>query len=158
MTHVIAFAVLTLMTSPAHHKGGLCEQLKRLGQRQPLFMSHAEQPGLRFDATAHKAVGMPVRAPSGNYYFATVSDGADTLRVFGGDDNDWLISWPDHPGRSIDAAWVNAKLLYLEISVTPSVSVYWIIDVETRSVVATEIEHDGSQAWNQCFPDRPAFR
>jgi len=154
MNHMIPFAVIALTASLSQDAASLCQQLARFAKPQPLFLSHPTKPSLRFEAAVHKAVATPTRAPFGNYYFTATSDGSDTIRLFAGDKEDWLISWPDHPGRPIHPAWINAKLLYLEISVNPRVSVYWIIDVETRSVIVTEIEHDGSQAWNQCFPDR----
>lgn len=146
---------LVLTIGPQSYGEDLCEQFRRLGAPQPIVIDGGPGPELKIQPAKHVAVKAPSRAPFGNYYFHVTNGQPYAIRVFAGGKEDLLIRCDDKPYRPLTAAWINARLLYVEMSNNPRVAVQWIVNVETRKVLLNEIEHDGIQAWQQCFPNTP---
>ncbi len=88
-------------------------------------------------------------AKSGSYYFVKNEQG-NSLSVFIDKDYSLNIVLPENLQRPIDAKWINPKLLYIEVWLSPHYGVYWIIDVEQEKVSLSELQNDGVDAWNQC--------
>lgn len=149
-----SIVALALTIGPQSYGEDLCEKFRRLGGPQPVVIDGGPGPELKIRPVKHVAVKAPSRAPFGNYYFH--EDGESyAIRVFAGGKEDLLIRCDDKPYRPMTAAWINARLLYVEMSNNPRVAVQWIVNVETGKVVLNEIEHDGVQAWQHCFPNTP---
>lgn len=115
---------------------------------QPIFRHSDDTTLLRVTRPAE-----PVRAsqltglltaPSGVYRAGKLR-GGETLLVLRGRQPSLTMSVPAYAGRPLEARWLNAKLLYLELWFNPHNGAYWIFDVERERLVIHELMHDGRQ-------------
>lgn len=81
-------------------------------------------------------------APLGVYRVGKLRD-SENLLVLRGRQPALSLSVPSYPGRPLEARWLNAKLLYLELWFNPHNGVYWIFDVEQERMVLYELMQDG---------------
>lgn len=80
-------------------------------------------------------------APLGLYRAGKLR-GSETLLVLRGRQPALSLSVPSYPGRPLEARWLNAKLLYLELWFNPRNGAYWIFDVEQERLVLHELMQD----------------
>ncbi len=92
---------------------------------------------------AAQLTGM-LAAPLG-VYRAGKLQGTEILLVLRGRQSALSLSVPSYSERPLEARWLNAKLLYLELWFNPRNGVYWIFDVEQERLVLHELMQDGRE-------------
>ena len=145
-------AVLLLVTVAASASAEtVCEWIRQFKGPQPVFFSIDDPLPLQIAHIPHLERVDAHAAPSGNYsHFNPETAKESSIGVVRGGDTDLRMSVSEYSHRPLTAKWINAKLLLVELSINPHAGAYWIVDVEKELVVATEAEHDGTAAWNQC--------
>ncbi len=81
-------------------------------------------------------------AASLGVYRAGKLRGSETLLVLRGRQPALSLSVPSYSARPLEARWLNAKLLYLELWFNPRNGAYWIFDVEQERLVLHELMQD----------------
>jgi len=113
---------------------------------QPVFRRPDNQSLLRVTrpeepVRANQLSGL-LAAPLGVYRAGKLRD-SETLLVLRGRQPTLALSVPSYPGRPLEARWLNAKLLYLELWFDPRNGAYWIFDLEQERLVLHELMQDG---------------
>lgn len=109
---------------------------------QPRFRRFSSPDMLKVTRNNGKnRIAEEVRAPEGGYSFRNSSDNVIEVRT--GKPKRLVLSVPKFSHRPLNARWVNAKLLYLELWFNPHNGAYWIYDVERERVLTRELLNDG---------------
>ena len=128
-----------------------CAWMRQFEQPQPMFDAGDNDVTLKLAPLKHSTLVKPRRAPSGNYEFSLVeTERESAVVVHRGSRTDLKVTPSDYAWRPLSAQWINAKLLYVSLSFSPHVGMYWVVDVEKEAILANETAFDGWDAWNQC--------
>jgi inhibitor of cysteine peptidase len=109
---------------------------------QPRFRLFSQADILKVEKSAKKSIGGDlVAAPAGRYTLKFTPQNA--VEVQRGGKALLTLRVPGFANRPLEARWINAKLLYLELWFNPHNGAYWIYDVEKEKVLTRELLNDG---------------
>lgn len=138
-----------------------CAKLRNLKAAQPTFIESddVDLKGLLVvvkNKRTTETLAAKETAESGNYYFVMSDlESPSSVNVFTDKTYSLKMSVKSLEHRPVSAKWVNAKILFIEVSINPHRSAYWLFDVEKEQVISTALEDDGEIEWYQCQRQSP---
>ncbi|NJR16897.1 MAG: hypothetical protein HC785_15080 [Calothrix sp. CSU_2_0] len=159
-SQLLITAVLTIIlastSSIAQTSKDSCAKLRNQKAPQPIFVT-AYDGDLKNSLVVAKnnnttgTLAKKETSESGNYYFAMSDrDEPNSVNIFADKSYSLKVNIESLKYRPMKAKWVNAKLLFIEVSINPHRSIYWLFDVEKQQVVSAELEEDGEIEWQEC--------
>lgn len=158
LTTLIAGTSVVAQAQPSKDS---CAKLRSLKAPQPTFIEAYEVDLKRLLVVAKnkktvETLAAKETAESGNYYFVMSDlESPSSVNVFTDKTYSLKMSVKSLEHRPLSAKWVNSKILFIEVSINPHRSAYWLFDVEKEQVISTEFEDDGEIEWYQCQRQSP---